>query len=256
MNSKIKQLMIALLSAGVCGSCNFSKQLVNQHKEQGNEKQIQFIGKLKKQPLRVTEPSPLPSLASPDKIFANLVQVPPAPSTLLLSYIPSLQDECIDFEPLEALRDDITVYAKRFLGTRYRPGGRSTKGFDCSNFTSYIMEHFGYKIPAGMAQATYGEQVDFEKVRKGDLLFFGYKNKKSRGYRISHVAMVISDEGEEVQFIHAARRGIVIDNLHSPAWKNYYKSRYLFAKRIIEAQNDEILTFKGDGFVSQQSAHR
>ncbi|GAB4109243.1 MAG: hypothetical protein OHK0057_30480 [Thermoflexibacter sp.] len=256
MNSRIKQFMIALLSVGLCSACSFTQSLVTQHKEQGNEKQVQFIGKLKRQPIRVVEPQILPSLFSHDKIFNKFTQPPSAPPPLQLSYVQIPQDECIDFEPLEALREDITVYAKRFLGTRYRSGGRSTKGFDCSNFTSYIMEHFGYKIPAGMAQATYGEQVDFEKVRKGDLLFFGYKSKKSKGYRISHVAMVISDEGEEVHFIHAARRGIVIDNLHSPAWKNYYKSRYLFAKRIIEAQNDETLALKGEDFVPQKSTHR
>lgn len=253
MKSKIKRFMIALLSAGVCSACDSTRQIVNQHQKQGNEKQIQFIGKLKKEPLRVTNPPLLPSLVSSDKIFANLAPIPTAPNSLQLSCIASLKDECIDFEPLEALRDDITAYAKRFLGTRYRAGGRSAKGFDCSNFTSYIMEHFGYKIPAGMAQATYGEQVDFNKVRKGDLLFFGYKSKKTKRYRISHVAMVISDEDEEVHFIHAARRGIVIDNLHSPAWKNYYKSRYLFAKRIIEAQNNETLALKDDDFVPQKS---
>lgn len=99
MNPRIKQFMIALLSVGICSACSFTKSLVNQLKEQGNEKQMQFIGKLKKQPIRVTEPPILPSLFSPDKMFTKLVQPPLAPPTLPLSYVQVPQDECIDFEP-------------------------------------------------------------------------------------------------------------------------------------------------------------
>jgi NlpC/P60 family len=248
MKLKIKQLNIALFFIVFYSSCTFTNRLSYQLKTQIKDKKTQVLAKFKKQPLRVAELPLIPSIAS-DKIFPIYSLSPaslPAPS---LAYVQATDDDCIDFEPLESLRDDVTSFAKKFLGTRYRSGGRSTKGFDCSNFTSYIMERFGYKIPAGMAQATHGEQVPFEKTRKGDLLFFGYKSKKGGNYRISHVAMVISDEGEEIHFIHAARRGIVIDNLESPAWKNYYKSRYLFAKRIIEAEKDVTLALKENAFV-------
>ncbi|MCU0393270.1 MAG: C40 family peptidase [Thermoflexibacter sp.] len=252
MNLIIKQLKVVLLISFLCSGCTFTNKVVYQFKTQIKERHTQVWSKFKKQPIRVEGSLFLPSLTSSDMILVSNPSSFLPPPTFVLSYVPTPTTECIDFEPLESLREDVTLYAKKFLGTRYRSGGRSKKGFDCSNFTSYIMEHFGYKIPAGMAQATHGEQVAFEHVRKGDLLFFGYKSKKTKSYRISHVAMVISDEGEEIKFIHAARRGIVIDDLASPAWRNYYKSRYLFAKRIIEAEKDVTLALKGNEFVPKK----
>lgn len=250
MKLYIKQLTVALLLSVVLSSCTFINKTTYSIKTQIKDKKNNLFAKFRRQPLRVIEPT-LISTHIADRIFLTVPFLDlPAP---VLAYAPlSQSDQCIDFEPLEALHDDITSYAKRFLGTRYRAGGRSKKGFDCSNFTSFIMEHFGYKIPSGSSQATHGEKVDFEKVRKGDLLFFGYKSKKGGSYRISHVAMVTSDEGEDVHFIHAANRGIIIDNLNSSAWKTYYKSRYLFAKRIILADKDETLAIEGNEFVQKQ----
>ena len=254
MKLYIKQLTVALLFSVVLSSCTFTNRIAYSLKIQIKEKKNNFFAKLKKKPIRVVEPV-LIATDIADRIFLTPSSfVLPAP---LLTYAQVPQsDQCIDFEPLESLHDDITSYAKRFLGTRYRAGGRSSKGFDCSNFTSYIMEHFGYKIPPGSSQSTHGEQVAFEKVRKGDLLFFGYKSKKGGSYRVSHVAMVTSDEGEDIHFIHAARRGIAIDNLKSSSWKSYYKSRFLFAKRIILADKNEVLALEGNDFVPNQSKMR
>lgn len=244
MNLTTKQLLVALSCVALTSSCTMLNRTVYSVKTQVKEKKGGIFASLKKQPIRVPEAIALPSLITEQSIsiaptFASIL--PPQ-----LAHVTLSAPECIDFEPLAPLEEDITLYAKKFLGTRYRTGGRSSKGFDCTNFTSYILEHFGYKIPAGASQATYGEQVAFESVKRGDILFFGVK--KGNRYYTTHAALVISEEGEELQFIHAARRGIVIDNLESPAWKNYYKKRYLFAKRVIQASKDEKLTLKGNSF--------
>lgn len=244
-----KQLTVALFISVVLNSCTFLNRTAYTAKHQIKEKKTNLFAKFKKKPVRVAEPLVLASNLTDNVFQLHPSFVLPAP---LLAYVQAPEPECIDFEPLESLHDDITKYAKKFLGTRYRAGGRSAKGFDCSNFTSFIMEHFGYKIPPGSSQATHGERVDFEKVRKGDLLFFGYKSKKGGSYRVSHVAMVTSDEGEDIHFIHAARRGIIIDNLESSSWKSYYKSRFLFAKRIIQADKDEVLAIKGNEFIAKE----
>lgn len=249
MKLQIKQLTVALLISVVLNSCTFLNRTAYTFKNQTKEKKVNLLAKFKKKPIRVPETALLTTDIA-GKIFpTHLSFVLPTP---VITYAQVAEPECIDFEPLEALHEDITLYAKRFLGTRYRAGGRSAKGFDCSNFTSYIMEHFGYKIPPGSSQATHGERVDFGKVEKGDLLFFGYKGKKGGSYRVSHVAMVISEEGEDIHFIHAARRGIVIDNLESSSWKSYYKSRFLFAKRVIQASKDETVALKGNDFVASE----
>ncbi len=249
MKLYIKQLTVALLFSVVLSSCTFINKTAYSLKVQSKDKKTKLFANFKRKPVRVIEPA-LISMHIADRIFLTPPSFVLSAPVLAYAQAPH-SDQCIDFEPLESLHDDITSYAKRFLGTRYRAGGRSKKGFDCSNFTSYIMEHFGYKIPPGSSQATHGERVEFEKVRKGDLLFFGYKSKKGGSYRVSHVAMVTSDEGEDIHFIHAARRGIIIDNLQSSAWKSYYKSRFLFAKRIILADKNENLAIENNEFVAK-----
>jgi len=147
------------------------------------------------------------------------------------------------------VRDSMITYAKQHLGIRYRSGGMSTKGFDCSGFTSYVMSYFGYKIPhASSAQALVGDAVAMEDLQKGDLIFFGYKGKNGH-YRVSHAAMVCSEKGETLAFIHAARSGIKIDDVKNSSWRCYYKKRFLFGKRVIDYHNttefvDNIIAFQ------------
>ena len=39
---------------------------------------------------------------------------------------------------------EIVAYAKQYLGVKYVYAGASSKGFDCSGYTMYVMQHFGY----------------------------------------------------------------------------------------------------------------
>ncbi|MFY7787658.1 MAG: C40 family peptidase [Thermoflexibacteraceae bacterium] len=153
----------------------------------------------------------------------------PSPHTLDIGelYIPAPAD------PLQALKDSMVEYAKQYIGVRYRHGGKSPKGFDCSGFTSYVMDKFGVKVsPSSRHQAEEGELVNADEVQKGDLIFFGNKDKKGR-YRINHAALVISEKGEPLAFIHAARRGITIDEEGNTNWRSYYKKRFVKARRVL-----------------------
>ncbi len=135
------------------------------------------------------------------------------------------------------LRNNLTEFAKNFLGVRYRSGGKSAKGFDCSGFTSYILANFGYNITsASVRQAEVGETIDITEAKKGDLVFFGNKDKKGR-YRVNHAAMVVSEAGEDFAMIHASRRGIVIDDIHSPSWRTYYAKRLIHVKRVLHLED-------------------
>ncbi|MCC5945192.1 MAG: C40 family peptidase [Bernardetiaceae bacterium] len=184
--------------------------------------------------------TPIPSLASnfTDELpsltsFAQGLTYEPLPVLAKVESV-NLKNPDLLLDPYENLRDELVVYAKQFLGVRYRPAGYSVQtGFDCSGFTSYVMANFGYDVPrASGSQAQVGVKIPLAEVRTGDLLFFGYKNRNG-SYRVSHASLVISEEGEDMQMIHACRRGIVIDDMESGAWKNYYNKRFLFAKRII-----------------------
>jgi cell wall-associated NlpC family hydrolase len=135
--------------------------------------------------------------------------------------------------PCGDLRNQLVDFAKQFIGTRYRHGGKRPGGFDCSGFTSYVLGNFNYHVsPSSAAQAYVGQCVDFDKVQKGDLLIFGYWGKGG-SFRTSHAALVISEQGEPVRMIHSARRGVTIDEVGGTNWRSYYAKRLLFARRVI-----------------------
>lgn len=113
-------------------------------------------------------------------------------------------------------------HALSYLGTRYRYGGSSSRGFDCSGFTSYIYRRHGINLPhSSSAQYRVGTPVSRSELRPGDLVFF-----RTRGSRISHVGIYIGNG----KFVHAssARGRVRIDTLNS----GYYKQRYVGARRI------------------------
>jgi cell wall-associated NlpC family hydrolase len=107
-------------------------------------------------------------------------------------------------------------------GARYRRGGTSRGGFDCSGFTRYVFAKYGVSLPhSSAAQARMGTSVSRSELKSGDLVFF---QTYRRG--ISHVGIYVSNG----QFVHAARygRGVRVDSLDS----GYYSARYRCARRV------------------------
>lgn len=107
-------------------------------------------------------------------------------------------------------------------GARYRRGGTSRGGFDCSGFTRYVFAKYGVGLPhSASAQARLGTAVAKNQLEAGDLVFF-------RTYRpgISHVGIYIG----EGKFVHAStyRGGVRVDFLSHP----YYTQRYRAARRV------------------------
>lgn len=126
---------------------------------------------------------------------------------------------------------DMISFAKKFIGTRYVRGGKSPKGFDCSGFTGYVFNQFGYSLGASSSdQYNSGQSVARDEISCGDLLFFTGRN--SRSGRVGHVGIAISNDPVtgEITFIHAATSGgIRIDRISAP----YYASRYIGARRVL-----------------------
>lgn len=124
--------------------------------------------------------------------------------------------------------DSLIMFAEQYLGNRYRRGGTSTTGFDCSGFTMTVFKHLGIKLPHTSAgQGLVGVNVSQQNIQKGDLILFRGGNRRSA--RIGHVGIVISEKGEPVKFIHSSTSsGVRVDNLASP----YYRLRYVKSVRI------------------------
>ncbi|MCS7204478.1 MAG: C40 family peptidase [Leptospiraceae bacterium] len=118
-------------------------------------------------------------------------------------------------------RNGIVEIAKSYIGTPYKEGGDTPKGFDCSGFTMFVYRKAGYKIP----RTTKDQYLQLEPVKKpkiGDLVFF-----KLESNSVSHVGIYIGN----FQFIHAPSTGksVEISDLRNPYWrKRYVGSRSYF----------------------------
>lgn len=119
--------------------------------------------------------------------------------------------------------------AKEFDGVRYRGGGTTKDGMDCSGMVYATFKIFDVTLPRSSHEmAKVGEVLDFKDIKKGDLIFFK-NNPKKRS--INHVGIVteVTEEGE-VKFIHSSSsNGVVVSSMNEP----YYDRTYVQANRVI-----------------------
>lgn len=115
----------------------------------------------------------------------------------------------------ENIRDQIVTYAKQYIGVKYVWAGSDENGFDCSGFTSYVMQKYGITISrTASGQLAEAKAVKIENAEKADLVFFGSDGK------ITHVGLVTSEKGSELEMIHASTsKGVIITNvIQSTYW--------------------------------------
>jgi cell wall-associated NlpC family hydrolase len=117
--------------------------------------------------------------------------------------------------------NNVIKIAKSYIGTPYRWGGVSPRGFDCSGFVYYSHKKAGITLPRSAAEMfKTGRSVSKSSLKPGDLIFFHTYNLGA-----SHVAIYIGNG----QFIDSEDgRGVSIDSFNNCYWK----SRYLGARRI------------------------
>ncbi|TRZ43245.1 NlpC/P60 family protein [Robertkochia solimangrovi] len=130
--------------------------------------------------------------------------------------------------PSDQLADKIVRTALGFSGTRYRYGGTTKKGMDCSGLVYVSFGDNEISMERSSSQmATQGDEIPLRKVKKGDLLFFTTGNNKRR---INHVGLVVSVDGDDIQFIHSTTsRGVLVSSLSEGYW-NYAFNQ---ARRIL-----------------------
>ncbi|WP_433736544.1 C40 family peptidase [Pseudomonas putida] len=129
---------------------------------------------------------------------------------------------------LPALADSILERGMSLIGTRYRFGGTSEAGFDCSGFIGYLFrEEAGMNLPRSTREMINVDAplVSRNKLEPGDLLFFATNGRRGR---VSHAGIYLGDN----QFIHSSSRksgGVRIDNLGD----SYWSKTFIEAKRAL-----------------------
>ena len=122
----------------------------------------------------------------------------------------------------------VVDYAKTFEGVRYKYGGTTKKGMDCSGLVYTAFKKESISLPRTTRDLSKtGNWIDVDDVQEGDLLFFATK-KNSR--KVNHVGIVTTARTGYVEFIHASTsKGVMISNLAERYW---YLS-YVQARRIL-----------------------
>lgn len=124
--------------------------------------------------------------------------------------------------------DQIIDYAKAFEGVKYKFGGTTKKGMDCSGLVMTAFNSENIKLPRTTSELSkYGDWIDLKEVQKGDLLFFATK-KNSR--KVNHVAIVTTARTGFVEFIHSTTsKGVITSKLTDRYW--YFA--FVQARRVL-----------------------
>jgi cell wall-associated NlpC family hydrolase len=165
------------------------------------------------------EPVPVHYLAV-DSYGINLDNILPvwsAPSLLakhtaqmLLPLYQSIIDKAFDYE-----------------GVRYRRGGASQKGMDCSGLVYTCFLAHGIALPRSSTDmANSVDDISRHEAKAGDLVFFKTNRRKGR---VNHVGLVIESRNGELKFIHASvHNGVIV----SSTAEDYYARTFVKVGRV------------------------
>ncbi len=117
--------------------------------------------------------------------------------------------------------DHIINTALTYSGVRYKYGGTSKKGMDCSGLLYVAFNEHSVSLPrVSYVMAEKGKRIRVQDVTKGDLLFF--KTSKT-GRRINHVGLVVAVENNTIKFIHStSSRGVIVSSLREGYWNHAF----------------------------------
>lgn len=138
----------------------------------------------------------------------------------------SSQDEFESMVNSLDTKEKIMSQYANWKGVKYRLGGSTRKGIDCSGFVQLTFkEKFGIELPRSTrAQQTIGKKIDKQKLIMGDIVVF---NAGSTG---RHVGIYVGNS----KFVHASTSiGVTISDMNDKYWKN----RFNEARRVLKASN-------------------
>ncbi|MFG6686264.1 C40 family peptidase [Mariniflexile sp. HNIBRBA6329] len=123
---------------------------------------------------------------------------------------------------------NIVDYAKQFKGVKYKFGGATRDGMDCSGLVFESFRAFGVILPRiSRDMAKQGDKISLKNIQEGDLLFFKTMNRRND---ISHVGLVVTSENGDIEFIHSTTSlGVITSRLS----EKYWDSAFVEARRIL-----------------------
>lgn len=118
---------------------------------------------------------------------------------------------------------EVTAVANDYIGTPFKWGGTTPKGFDASGYTQYVFKTSSAKVSLPRSvkdQYKVGKAVQRKDLKEGDLVFFRESNKN-----VSFVGIYLGEN----KFIAATSKSVRVQDLNLKYWKNHYVG----AKRVL-----------------------
>lgn len=146
--------------------------------------------------------------ATPNQIVASKAERLSKKHTVSLTNTPNKANTALQANNSSRIN---SVY-HNWVGTRYRLGGTTKAGIDCSAFVREVMgKAFNKDMPRSTAEQRYvGQSISKSELRPGDLVFFRKNN---------HVGVYIGNG----KFVHASSsRGVTTSSLSESYWSRTY----------------------------------
>lgn len=134
-----------------------------------------------------------------------------------------------DKTPVSAKAEKVVQTAMSYRGVKYKYGGTTRRGIDCSSLTGHAYASVGITLPrVSRDQAKVGKRVYIGELQKGDIIFF---SASPGSKKITHTGIVSYHVGDLIKFVHASSSSGVVESVLSPS---YWKPRYVMARRPLE----------------------
>ena len=235
----LKPLVYSLLIASLLTSCSLSRQASQTETSHSASRQdpqtLKFLENI----------SVTPSVANAARSLPEMEQVKRVKEVKVTSFEPGMyilksieNSNFLQFkyaimmkvavEELTNLR--LLQYIDEWYATRYKYGGSSKRGIDCSAFTSGLLhEVFGTSVPRTCREQYHAtERITKAALQEGDLVFFSIKKG------ISHVGVYLKNN----KFVHASSsHGVMISDLQ----ESYFARRFIGAGRAIGLAADNVI---------------
>ncbi len=152
------------------------------------------------------------------------------------SFVATENCTSLQFKFAQLIDSDIESIANTYLynfidewwAVRYRYGGSTKRGIDCSSFTGKLISAvYGVELPrTAREQYANTTRINRMDLQEGDLVFFN-----TRG-GVSHVGVYLKND----YFTHSSSNiGVTISNLNDP----YYSRKYIGAGRVNKEVKEE-----------------